>query len=320
VPPRHELSVYDSPVPIEWIPTPVAHPHLTVPALEFSSSIEKLEARYTTKWRGAATMEEVLTDPQVRKTAFAKARSIGYIDQDAEDCFQLGSFNLWQSLQEQPELLCDKGAAWVGIWIAFSGSRRSLWKHRERNISLDQQNDNTPLDVSPMFHPHRRPERWAGWATRVDQQIDFAILMTTLANRYQDDQLKLFALYALTTSVKMKDVAAVAGIDKKRFTQVVGNQVKDDIRSLLRDEEEAGSTKTDWMQELKQGKRLECVTGVAEKVMDNQRLLLALYIVTTSATRKDVTELFRIGLTAFRKEITQIKVMLSEEYHKARNQ
>jgi hypothetical protein len=96
------------------------------------------EPRYPTRWRAAATLEELLTDNQVRRVAFAKARSLGYTDQDAEDCFQLGSINLWKALQEQPTLLCDKGAAWVGIWMAFSGSRRALWKHKARCVPLDR--------------------------------------------------------------------------------------------------------------------------------------------------------------------------------------
>jgi hypothetical protein len=81
------------------------------------------EIRYLTRWRGLATMEELLTDTQVRKTAFAKARSIGYIDLDAEDCFQLGCLNLWQTLREQPTLLCDKGAAYQPHGLGRSGQR-----------------------------------------------------------------------------------------------------------------------------------------------------------------------------------------------------
>jgi hypothetical protein len=277
------------------------------------------ERRYSTRWCGAVTLDELLSDPQVRKIAFAKARSLGYIGADAEDCFQLGCLNLWQVLQQDPNLLHDKGPAWVGIWITFSGSRRALWKHAKRCVSLDDPvSDRERLDASPLFQPRGRPERWAGWATRVDQRIDFAILMTTLANRYADEPLKLLALYALTTSVKMKDVASVAGIDKKRFTQVAGNAVKADLWALLKDEGDA--TAQFWKRQVYTVEQLACITRVAEQVMDNQRLLLALYIVTTSATRKAVTDLFGIPLTAFRKEMITIKLLLAEEHRTARRQ
>ncbi|MEO8612322.1 MAG: hypothetical protein ABI690_30785 [Chloroflexota bacterium] len=265
-------------------------------------------------------MEELLTDHQVRKVAFAKARSLGYTDQDAEDCVQLGSVNLWKALQEHPTLLSDKGPAWVGVWIAFSGSRRALWKHEARAVSLDNPDLGTSIDERLLFYQRSRKERWATWATRVDERIDFELVMRALAQRYEHDYMKLLALYALTTSVKMKDVAAIAGIDKKRFAGVVGNAVKDDIRTLLDIDAEAHVSDEFWTDQLKRGENLDCVTRVAERVLDNQRLLLALYIVTTSATRKDVTGLFGISLTAFRKDITHIKTLLAEEFRKDKRQ
>lgn len=271
--------------------------------------LSEQQSRYPTRWRGASTLEELLTDPQVRKVAFAKARSLGYLDQDAEDCFQLGSINLWQALEAQPTLLCDKGAAWVGVWIAFSGSRRTLWKHKTRNIPFDE-----GLTVSQKT----RPERWATWATRIDEQLDFAILMKTLALRYDNHPLKLLALYSLTTSVLMKDVLPLARVQKNQFIQV-RHEVKNDLRILLEKDTEADVSCEFWSDYVQKGVDLACVTRVAEQVMDNQRLLLALYIVTTSVKRKDVTALFGIGLTAFRKEIIQIKLMLAQELRSAKH-
>lgn len=252
------------------------------------------------------TFEELITDQQVKKVAFAKARSLGHTDQDAEDCFQLGSIKLWQALTEQPMLLCDKGAAWVGVWIAFSGSRRALWKHKARSVPLDRP-----------YQRGNRPERWAGFATRVDERIDFELLMNALAQRYDGDPLKLFALYSLTTSVKMKDVATVAGVETNRMIEA-RNAVKEDMRGFLGHGSENDIAEAFWTDQLKRGENLECVTRVAERVMDNQRLLLALYIVTTSAKRKDVAALFSIPLTKFRTEIAQIKMMLAEEFRRAK--
>lgn len=265
------------------------------------------EPQYATQWRGKATLEDILTDQNVKNVAFAKMRSLGHTDQDAEDCFQLGSLNLWKALEEQPTLLCDKRATWVGIWIAFSGSRRALWKHKARCVPLD----------GAYHHSGNRPERWASFATRVDERIDFELLMSALAQRYDGDPVKLFALYSLTTSVNMKDVLSVAKVEKNQMVEA-RSAVKADMRAFLEREAENDVAEEFWTDQLNRGENLKCVTRVAERVMDNQRLLLALYIVTTSAKRKDVTTLFGIGITAFRKEINQIKVMLAEEFRKAK--
>jgi hypothetical protein len=109
-----------------------------------------------------------------------------------------------------------------------------------------------------------------------------------------------------------------AGVDKKRFAEMASNEVKRDIAQLLEVSSETKEEAEYWTKSPQEQCDLECIRRMAEQVQDNQRLLLALYIVTTSATRKDVTDLFGMGLTAFRKEITQIKVLLSTEIRKAR--
>lgn len=276
--------------------------------------IDRSEPTYKTRWNGNMTLEALLADRQVRKVAFAKMRSLGYTGEDAQDCFQLGTINLWKALQKQPELLSDKGSAWVGIWIAYSGSRRSLWKHKARGVSFDDLNHDWHSDGErDELHQHGRPERWASWATRVDQRIDFAMLMNALAQQYADDSLKLFALYSLTTSVRMKDVMTVAKADKNQIIQA-RNQVKHDIRQKLAIDNKSYLSDDDCLVRLQSGECLECVTRVAEQVQHNQHLLLALYIVTTSATRKAVSELFDIKLTAFRKEVKQIKCLLAQAF------
>lgn len=311
---EHEIRPYHSVFPTTWRAVPVTKSSESTlakepAALVTQESLSKFhpEPQYTTQWRGSVTLEDILTDKNVQNVAYAKMRSFGYTDQDAEDCFQLGSLNLWKALKDQPGLLCDKRAAWVGVWIALSGSRRALWKHKARCVPLDG-----------AYHDGgNRPERWAGFATRVDERIDFELLMNALAQRYDGDPLKLYALYSLTTSVKMKDVGSVAGVHKNQMVEA-RNAVKADMQKLLVRDAETVVSEEFWTDQLKRGENLECITRVAERVIDNQRLLLALYIVTTSAKRKDVTELFSIGITAFRKEVIQIKMMLAEEFRKVK--
>lgn len=302
------------------MPTPIVRSEAIPDLCPTPETYLKPEPCYPTRWRGNATLETILTDDHVRRTAFYKARSLGYTHDDAEDCFQQGAIKLWKVLCEQPELLGDKGAAWVGIFIAHAGSHRALWKHTIRSAALStSQADEPSADDHAMFYHGRRPERWAAWATRADQRMDFVILMNTLAQRYLDDPLKLLALYTLTTSVKLKDVVPMTGIHSKRFAKVVGNAVRADIQELL-EQDTASSTEDEfWITQLTCSENVACVRRVGERVMHNQRLLLALYIVTTSATRKAVTELFDIPITAFRKDITQIKRLLSAEFRTAKH-
>lgn len=308
-----EIKPHYSILSAEWAVSPdlniddgslLEHFSLRVPP-EYQSEFQP-QQQYTTQWRGGATLEEILSDKNVQNVAFAKMRSFGYTDQDAEDCFQLGSINFWKMLKDQPDILYDKRAAWVGVWIALAGSRRSLWKHKARCIPLDDSDRRI-----------NRPERWATFATRVDEQIDFSLLMNSLAQRYDGNPLKLYALYSLTTSVAMKDVISSASVHKNQMVDA-RNVVKKDLRALLQPDDRPSFEDKNWIAELKRGENLDCVARVAEKIVDNQRLLLALYVVTTSATKKDVIELFSIGRTAFRKEINQIKIMLAEEYRKSR--
>lgn len=308
---EQKVRPYHPALAAEWVVAPDL-PSDTVPPAEKTTTAPRTlslerepEPRYITQWRGNATLEDILTDKNVKNVAFAKMRSFGYTDQDAEDCFQLGSINFWKTLKDQPTLLCDKRAAWVGVWIALSGSRRTLWKHKARNI---------PLDVA-YHYGGNRPERWAGFATRIDEKIDFELLMGTLAQQYDGDPLKLYALYLLTTSVNVQDVLSVAGVDKNTLL-TARNVVKTDMRNLLEQDREVDVSQEVMIQQIRRGDHLECVTRVAERVMDNERLLLALYIVTTSAKRKDVTRLFGIGKTWFRREVQRIKQMLVEELRK----
>lgn len=173
-----------------------------------------------------------------------------------------------------------------------------------------------PLDA-PEVYGTRHLERWVAWVTRVDQRIDFTLLMNALAQQYDGDPLKLLALYSLTTSVKMKDVLPIAKVHKNQLIEA-RNEVKNDMRALLEMDEDRDISDEFWADQLQRGENLDCVARVAERVMDDQRLLLALYVVTTSVTRKAVSELFSIPLTRFRKDIAQIKAMLAEEHRKAK--
>jgi len=141
--------------------------------------------------------------------------------------------NLWKKLTQDPKLLSDKRAAWAGVWIALSGSRRYLWKHKQHCVSLDASElDRETAEERTELYPHNRTERWATFATQVDEQIDFALVMNTLAQRYDGDPLKLFALYSVTTSVQMKDVLPITNVNKNTMVHARA-VVKEDLRQML---------------------------------------------------------------------------------------
>lgn len=66
------------------------------------------------------------------------------------------------------------------------------------------------------------------FAEKPKKYVVQAIVMRSKAQRYDADPLKLFALYSLTTSVKMKDVQSVAHADKNQLIQA-RNAVKNDL-------------------------------------------------------------------------------------------
>lgn len=284
--------------------------------LDTHQQISVSEQLYPTAWRGQCTLEEILNDTRVRRVAYSKMQSLGNFDEDADDCFQIGSIRLWKTLQQCPDLLIGKSAGWLGVWIAHSGSRHELWKHRVRKAQFDNPEfDLETADERLELSPRNRKEQWANFATRADERIDFELLMSTLAQQYDGDPLKLFALYSLTTSVNMKSVLPVVHAHKNQMIQA-RRAVKEDMQMLIEAQSDRDVSEEFWTHDTTSEAALVAIQRVAERVLDNERLLLALYIVTTSAKRKDVTKLFGIGITWFRREVILVKALLAEEMRK----
>jgi DNA-directed RNA polymerase specialized sigma24 family protein len=187
------------------------------------------ERRYPTRWGGRLTLETILADPQVHRAAYAKLHQLGLSDEaDQEDCLQQGAIKLWQALENDPRLLADKGPAWVGIYLTYSGNPKGFLRYRRRLRRFD-----TPELDWMDAEEHLLTDQGLGveqgiveWTRRVDEQIDLARFMNLMANRYAQDTRKLLALYALTTSVQAKDIASVMGLHPKNYAAAVGNAVK----------------------------------------------------------------------------------------------
>ena len=190
---------------------------------------------FPTGWLKEASLEQIINDPQLRRGAFSKLSHLGVWDEhDQEDCFQRGTIRLWHKLKEQPDLLADKGPIWAGIYVAYQGDTRQVRRHSKRvqrfkssDFDMETADEYRQLGNGDGHQSH------AEWTQRIDDETDFAGVIQELAQRYDDDLPKLLALYALTTSAAVKDVAPLAGIHPKNFSAMAGRQVKEDLRKAL---------------------------------------------------------------------------------------
>jgi DNA-directed RNA polymerase specialized sigma24 family protein len=219
---------------------PAAEVIPTLPAAQAIEAPAKAPAVcYPTGWGGALTLEQILTDPVVNRSAYAKARRLGLEEGDLPDCIQQGSIQLWQKLQEQPDLLVDKGPVWAGIYLAFSGDPKSFHRHYQRRKRFtDPEFDWEAADEQLMLGI----ERQTPWTQAVDERLDVAWFMSLAAVKYADEPRKLLSLYALTTQAQAKDVAPVIGLHPKNYAASVGNQVKGEVQRWWTDSFEAVPT------------------------------------------------------------------------------
>jgi hypothetical protein len=191
------------------------------------------EPTYTTGWHESMTLEAVMHDPQVRRSAYAKARRLGLNDDDLEDCIQQGFIRLWQTLADDPWLLVDKGPVWTGIYVAFAGDTKKFLRHNARYRRFDDPDFDweTADERLQLGLPEHRPEHRAEWTSQADERMDISRFMSQMAREYEDDLNKLIALYALMTTVKIKDVAPMLSVAVKQFAGAIGNEVRAELKA-----------------------------------------------------------------------------------------
>ena len=276
-----------------------------------------LPAAYPTRWGGTMTLEQIISDPQVRRAAFAKAGRLGLDGEDLEDCVQQGFIKLWQQLVANPNLLADKGPVWAGIYVAYSGDTKKFHRHNQRQQKFTDptfgwQDADEYLELGRLSG--NMPTR-ADWTIEADETIDVDLFINTMIQHYADDPKKLVALQAVTGAISSQEAARKLGLHKKNFAASIGNPVRQEVQALLPDNMKATRSEV-WETQLARGEGTEHITKLAEEVMDNERLLLALYVVTTSVTKIDVAKMFGYGLTAFGKDISKIKKMIAAKYRR----
>ena len=154
---------------------------------------------------------------------------------------------------------------------------------------------------------------------RSTSRSTWRLLSTPLRQHYADCPRKWIAAQAVVGQITAQEAAQQLGIHEKNFAAGIGNQVRQEVQALLPETMKAAQPES-WEAQLARGEGLEHITAIAQEVMHDPRLLLALYVVTTSASKKAVAETFGYGLTAFGKDIRKIKAMLAERYRRARLQ
>ena len=289
------------------------------PDLQSVASEHRLEPHYPTRWGSAMTLEQILTDPHVQRAAFAKADRLGLDTDDQQDCIQRGAIKLWQTLRDNPTLLTAKGPQWVGIYLAYSGDPKQFHRHHQRQRTFrdpgfDWQDADEYLRIGLLSD--NQPSH-AQWTTEIDETLDVQCFVDAMMRHYANNPRKQVALQALIGTISTKEAAQQLGIHEKNFAASIGNSVRQEVQALLPETMKAAQSES-WEAQLARGEGVDYISEIALEVQDNQRLLLALYVVTTSAKKKDVAEMFGFGLTAFGKDIRQIKQMIADRYRRDR--
>ncbi len=209
----------------EYVVYPSIVPPITQQSAEVNGYRKPIEKRqqlpetYPTGWGGALTLEQIVTDPVVRRAAFAKAGRLGLNTDDQEDCVQQGFIRLWQKLCDDPQLLVDKGPLWVGIYIAYSGNPKQFQRHYNRqqsftNPAFDWQAADEYLPIG--LQSDNRPNQ-ALWTTEVDETLDVNRFLRAMSQQYANHPRKLVALQAVTGTLSAQEAARQLGMHQKKL-------------------------------------------------------------------------------------------------------
>lgn len=207
--------------------------HQTKTEEPISTALVRSEQVFT-QWRGWLTLDQLLEDPQLRRAAFAKGYQLGLSTEDIEDCFQQGRIKLWQTLQNEPDLLLGKNPVWAGIYTLFSGDPKKTTRHHTR-IQRFNDPDFDWNAADEHLSLGKQPVGRGRWVEAIDQHLDLQTLMQHMATLYEEQPRKLFALYALTTSVHIKHIEHLLNIHPRgAFKRRLGDRVHSEFHEVAR--------------------------------------------------------------------------------------
>jgi len=145
---------------------------------------------------GARTFDQI--HDQTRGLAAHIMRQEFYLDSydDIEDSLQFGYWKLWEKLVKDPTWLDGKPDSYIAKSVCFRAKRE-----RQRCIRYTMRNDILPETAhAPGYSRHGHEAR------QIDRFIDIQLALSAVANFLDNDPLRLFVLYYITTDVTIKDM------------------------------------------------------------------------------------------------------------------
>ncbi len=187
---------------------------------------------YPTGWVGRQTSAQLYDD--LVEYARNVMKGNGLQHHERPECLQIGFTALLETLKKQHDFLADKNRQQAVFFILArckSSSLRAYYRRHdslEAYVSTDWRSSADEHTISG--YAHDRDERWAAWATDIDNRIDIERIMHKLAARYSDSFKHLIALYYITTQISRKDAAALAGLTPWNWMQNYVEPVLQDVR------------------------------------------------------------------------------------------
>jgi len=260
---------------------------------------------YPTGWGGDLTFEQIAE--KVRPLMAKKISRFGLFGQDIPDSVQTGLMKLWLKLEDDPELLAHDDltrSTWRAIGVC--GCTTIVDKQKRYDYFVDiTANTGVDTDEYGVHGDDTRlqiwdaKERWAGFATRTDIQLDIERAIVAIAERYAEDITGLIALYILTTDAKPLQTVDAHNLPQSSVYARL-DQIRKRLRKLLA--EYAPKTRRTWRERFDEGE-VQPFLDVVAHYEDRPLALAAIYTLTTRAKVRHFvsTEQERRAVTHYRK-------------------
>ena len=318
----------------------------------FDNTRLEQESRYPTGM-GDLTFEELVSKTQ--RIVGNTLRQAGMDNpDDIDDALQSGYLKVYQQLQETPDLFADKPRGYIvkNIYFRSKVQRYAHFRHYRKmvydadpdwlmsDIGMKTSQSDFLIDLEAAL-----VQVVAVIEASERSQLKLLILYCIITRAQPCEVARLFESSSKTFTKHVREVRALlqAYLPNYRPNNPGAQEVRREAEGILAApyagdlvcdiylNKPANRTVNDLsrfeeyhqveydeslLQRIREHERFtEIVAAVARKVAHNWRMLLALYVETTSVTRRAVAEVFEIGHHAFgRKEGRLIRRMMVAEY------
>ncbi|MEM9951062.1 MAG: hypothetical protein AAF846_05650 [Chloroflexota bacterium] len=249
------------------------------------------ECRYSTGWNGEMTFAEIRDAlmPNLNRLM----RYYRRVDVDIPDMIQDGFMRLWQELSENPALFADTDHGGAVKWVLnrTGASRYRRWFRREMYIEDHLVRDNDPDEMQINGLGTGYHEGYAHFTRAVDLRLDICRAVEQCANKYQDSQPHLAALYYITTSVQCEDAAMLAERGGKKRNWWLTSVVKPVREELYRALDRYPPKKIRWQDKFDAGNDVPFLRVLsAYKEKGDERMCTTLTHLQEGKRRKDLMQ------------------------------